>query len=293
MICTQNAGEVSHYFCKTRGVNQGCPISPGYYNVIGAVMALLIKTNPHIEGVKMGKVQTPYVITQFADNTGLYLKYSKVCLDATIETLACIEKNTGLKVSYEKTCIYRVGSLKNSNAELYTQKNLSWSDFDIEMLGVTITNAPMQTTDQYEIITNKMQGVINTWGLRLLPLSGKILLVNTLMGSLYIHTMMVLPPLSKIQSEKMDKMINHFLWNGKKVKIPLKILRRAKSQGGLRLVDLNIRYLMLQARWAKKALQDETFSYTNDLFDPALGADIWHCNLDAPDVIKTFAPVAW
>ena len=36
------------------------------------------------------------------------------------------------KVSYEKNNIYRIGSLKNSNAKVYTQKCLNWSDSDME-----------------------------------------------------------------------------------------------------------------------------------------------------------------
>ena len=96
LICTQNAGYLSPFFHKTRGVNQGCPYLPFCYNVIGAVMSLLIRHNPHIQGVKLGKVQAPQVITQFADDTGLYLHYSKECIDEVIGTLMHVEQNTGL-----------------------------------------------------------------------------------------------------------------------------------------------------------------------------------------------------
>ena len=154
-ICTQNAGNISDRFSKTRGVNQGCPISPACYNVIGVVMSILIKHNPHVQGTKMGKVKTPEVITQFADDTGLYLKYCQQVLTETIKVLTYIEENTGLKVSYEKTCIYRIGSLQFSNTQLYTQKNFSWSDGSIEMLGVQISNHTSQNVSNYNACIDK------------------------------------------------------------------------------------------------------------------------------------------
>ena len=54
-ICTQNAGCVSKFFVKGRGVNQGCPISPFCYNAIGELLAQEIKNNPFIRGIKVGK----------------------------------------------------------------------------------------------------------------------------------------------------------------------------------------------------------------------------------------------
>ena len=198
-ICTQNAGEISQFFSKTRGVNQGCPISPFCYNLISAIMSHLITAHPHVQGVKLNKIHTPQIITQFADNTGLYLRYSHECLEFTIQVLTCIENNTGLKISYDKTCIYRVGSLKNTNAKLYTSKEFTWSDDDIDMLGVHICNNAMQSTSQYDAIIEKMIVVINTWNKRSIPLISKVLIVNTLMGSLFVHTMMVLPPLTGTQ----------------------------------------------------------------------------------------------
>ena len=85
-------------------------------------MAILIKNNPHITGIKMSRNAAAQVITQFADDTGLFLTYTEKCINEVLSTLALIESNTGLKVSYEKTCVYHIGSLKNTNAKYYTIK---------------------------------------------------------------------------------------------------------------------------------------------------------------------------
>ena len=64
-IFTQNAEHVSKPFFKTCGVNQGCPISPLLYDVIGELIAHRIKGNPKIRGVKMsnGQKEVEHVIT--------------------------------------------------------------------------------------------------------------------------------------------------------------------------------------------------------------------------------------
>ena len=63
-VCTQNAGLLSEFMSKTRGVNQGCPISPFCYLVCSAIMAHMIVQNTAITGIFMNNVE--YVITQSA-----------------------------------------------------------------------------------------------------------------------------------------------------------------------------------------------------------------------------------
>ena len=125
LICTQNAGYISQTFKKTRGLNQGCNYSPFCYNICGEIMAQLIHNNPFIKGINLGsRYEANNVISQFADDTALFLMYTESCINNTLQVLAKIESSIGLKVSYEKTTIHRIGSLKNSNAEaLYNQAN--------------------------------------------------------------------------------------------------------------------------------------------------------------------------
>ena len=145
--CVTNSGFTSELFKKTRGINQGCPISPYYFLVSGETMAHMIKQNPLIKGVQLGS--KTHVISQFADDTTLFLTYDLITVNETVKTLTYIEANTGLVISYDKTTVYRIGSIKESNVKFITEKTLSWSSGDIEMLGVTIKNGPLQTDAAY------------------------------------------------------------------------------------------------------------------------------------------------
>ena len=130
---------------------------------MGEILAHRIKGNPDIQGIKMGKNAVKNVITQFADDTSLYLIYSETTLNAAISELMYIETNTGLKVSYDKTCVYRLGSLKHTNAKIYTTKELKWSNGDIDMLGVKIVNTENQSLTQFNDIIQKAKNVAKSW----------------------------------------------------------------------------------------------------------------------------------
>ena len=283
---TQNAGFTSTFFPKERGVNQGCPISPFLYNVVGEIMAHKIKENPKIRGVKLTKNGAENIITQFADDTGLFLIYDEMVINEAIKTLMYIETNTGLKVSYEKTCIYRVGSLKNTNAKIYTLKELQWSDGDIEMLGVCIRNEENQNTVQFDETLEKMHNVIKVWGNRQLSLMGKVLLINVLIGSLFVYFMQVLPLMSDEKYKSIEKVITNFLWDGKRPKIPISVLQLNKMKGGLNLVNLKQKHVALLVQWVKRINCEKCWDHVNEWLIPQLDANVWECNLNRTDILK-------
>ena len=86
-------------------------------------MAHKLYANPRIQGITVGDVQL--LLSQFVDDTILYLNYDLSELEAVIETLTYIENHTGLKISYEKTTVHRMSSLCNTDAKLITSKELA------------------------------------------------------------------------------------------------------------------------------------------------------------------------
>ena len=66
----------------------------------------------------------------------------------------------------------------------------------------------------------------------------KVLIVNTLVGSLFIYKMSVLGYVCSQQIKRYDVIIHKFLWGGKKTKIPLTMLQKSRENRWLRLVDI-------------------------------------------------------
>ena len=290
-ICTQNAGYQSEFAPKTRGVNQGCNFSPFCFLICSEIMTHLIKSNPYIKGIKVGKSEVENIISQFADDTALFLMYTEKCINETLSTLARFEDNTGLKISYEKTCIYRIGSLKNSEAKCYTVKPIQWSDGDLELLGVVIKNRPTQDTKSFENIIEKMNNVSKSWGNRSLTLIGKAMIINVLMSSLFTYHLSILPPISQDQKDQFYKVIKVFLWGKKRPKIPLNVLQNARNNGGIEIANIDHKQLSLHVNWIKK-LHDSPMKwpYVYEWIAPKLQAYIWECNLSKTDAQKINIP---
>ena len=222
-ICTQNLGFTSQYFKKEQGVNQGCPISPSLFLLSGAILANKLKNNSYIRGIKVG--DSEYLLTQFADDMNLFLEFDKYVLDAVTHTFDLIQTNTGLKVSYDKTTIYRIGSLANTSAKLITARNFRWADNCVEWLGINVSNDPYLLSSNYDAVISKIKTVAHVWYYRQLTLKGKILIANSLLGSMLVYKMQVLHEISDKQTQEIDRVLLDFLWKKKKPKIPLWILR--------------------------------------------------------------------
>ena len=195
---------------KGRGLNQGCPLSPGLYLLTAEIMANKLRNNTKIKGVKIGNVE--YLISQFADNTDLYLNFDQETVTETFAVLTGIKTNTGLRLSYDKTTIYRIGSLANSSAKLITPRKVQWTNESLCALGVDLFNEFDRRELNIVHIINKMKVVASLWYYRNMSLTGKITVINSLMMSLYVYRMQVLPVISDKLVSEIEGEIERFLW---------------------------------------------------------------------------------
>ena len=281
-VRTQNCGYLSDKFIKTRSINQGCTISPFLYLLCGEILAHKLKSNENVKGICIENVYM--LLSQFADDTFLYLDYNEISLNAVIDTLQYIETNTGLTISYDKTTVYRIGSLRNSNAKFITKKPLQWSDGDIPLLGAIIQNRVETNYEkEYDDVVNKMDETLSSWYVRTLTIMGKSTVVNTLIGSLFVYRMMVYPTISSNFAKKLHAKICRFLWPRKNM-IKYDTLTNPKNKGGLKLVNLKVKDTSLKCRWVKTSLLDSDFSYIYTWVFPHLGRRIWDANLAPEDV---------
>ena len=126
--------------------------------------------------------------------------------------------------------------MQDSDARLYTQKPLAWTNDGFEVLGITITHRSDLLERNYNPMIAKYRAILKSWQTRNLSLLGKICVINTLVSSLFVHKLTALPNLAKEYIQQLEGDFSAFIWNGSKAKIPLKTLQLNKKQGGLNLV---------------------------------------------------------
>ena len=290
-LCTQNNGYISEWFSPSCRTKQGCGLSPFIFLCCSEVVAQKMNNNLQIKGIEMYE-DLIALLSQFTDDTTLFLSYNLASLNAVIDTLEVVENNMGLKVNYNKTCLDRTGSLAGSQAKLYTRKKFVWSNKTVESLGIWVCNDVKEANRiNFESLIPKIESIINTWSKRDLTIMGKVLIVDVLISSLFVYKMAVIGFMSDSLMNCFNLLIHKFLWKGKKAKIPMKLLQKHKEDGGQCLINLTAKYKSLLVQWVLRCVESTFFNIvlSNNLI-PSLGQFIWQCNLQYTDVygiIKT------
>ena len=101
---------------------------------------------------------------------------------------------------------------------MYDLDQYKWMNQDIRVLGVTIAHEDIKEKNYLELIT-KTKEVLGSWENRGLSLMRKVQIVNTLVVSLFVYKMMVLPFIPNEIIKNIDNQIRNYLWSGKKAKI--------------------------------------------------------------------------
>ena len=125
---------MSRWFNNGRGCRQGDPISPYLFLLCVEILAIKLKGNEKIKGIKVGNII--HLISQFADDTSLFLDGSKTSLQATLEDLKDFKDMSGLTVNYSKSQVVWIGSKRYSVERLVDDKELVWGNNRFQVLGV-------------------------------------------------------------------------------------------------------------------------------------------------------------
>ena len=274
----QNNGHFSTSIPIEKGVHQGGCCSSVYFLVIAEILALALRGNEKIKGITIADIKN--ILNQFADDMDVFSENDENSIKEIYNQLHLFHMQSGFSVSYEKTTLYRIGSLRYSNAALYDLTQYKWSKEDINVLGVTIAHEDI-VQKNYMGIQEKVKKVLGAWYNRGLSLIGKIQVVNTLVASLFVYKMMVLPIIPKNVQKCVENEIRNFIWGGKKAKIAFGILQNSKEEGGLGLVNLKEKDKCLKTSWPLILVKEQ--DYADIVYKlmkvSGISHDIWRCSL--------------
>ena len=140
--CVQNNGWSSDFFTLSRGVRQGCPLSPYLFILCAEVLGNAIRRDEEIRGIKISGTECK--LSQYADDTTMILDGSELSFSRTLYLLDIFADISGLKVNYEKTEALWIGSLKNSNAIIPSNKPITWAERKVYALGVWFSTSDLK-----------------------------------------------------------------------------------------------------------------------------------------------------
>ena len=229
--CVMNNGTISNFFTLERGVRQGDPLSPYLFTIVVEILAISIRQNEAIKGIKIGNEETK--LLQFADDTTAVLADTDSAVKL-FEILNSFEIISGLKINCSKTEGMWIGTLRNHKAKPF---GIKWPDEPIKALGVYFTyNQKLLKEKNFIERLDSVRKLINIWSSRGLSIYGKVTIIKSFLIPKFVYACSVLPTPIELMKE-LNKLLFKFLWKGTD-KVKRVSVINEYEEGGLRMIDL-------------------------------------------------------
>ena len=201
-----NAGFMTNYFKVSRGVRQGCPLSPLLFVMAVEIPALKIRQNQLYQGIELPNGQNAK-ISQFADDTTLILK-DTMSLRNAMNIVNSFGVLSGLQLNKKKTKAMWIGSSSKNKTEPLEFK---CPKDPIKFLGTYLSyDAAGNNNNNFYIKIRKMETKLNILLSRDLTLFGRTMLAKSGLSQLIYTASMLSVPETAIQQTQLK--LFAFLW---------------------------------------------------------------------------------
>ena len=213
----------------------------------------MILYNNNIKGIHINNCS--YKISQFADDTTIYLDGSKDSLLAALNTLEIYGCLSGLVVNTDKTKLVWLGKKKHSKDIIDTPGKLLWGTTEFDLLGiqfaVDLENIPNLN---YGSVLSKINKTLNQWRRRKLTPMGKITVIKTFIISSLNHILTSIPSPNKKCITNLNSLMYSFIWDNKPDKVNRKKITNTYLFGGLKMLDMELLIKSPKITWIKRLL---------------------------------------
>lgn len=250
--CTGNNGYFSRYFNLSRGLRQGCSISALLFILVAEILAIAIRSNKNINGIKVD--DKIFKINLLADDTTLFLA-DFTSLEAAISLFDTFALCSGLKINIEKTEVIPLGNLTVENICLTKRlKKIKITSKPFKTLGIWFSHNHLEMIELNFLERLKStKKIANIWSSRKLSWKGKITIIKTHLISQIRHLLTVLYVPDYILKE-FESIYFTFLWSGKPARIKKASIIANIESGGLKMPDIYSIHETSKIMWVKKLL---------------------------------------
>ena len=262
-----NNGWLSDPVFLTRGVRQGCPLSPLLYTIVVETLTNAIRKHSGIEGVHVPGNQKRSKVSAYADDSTLTLK-DDLSVTRAFDVIYKFERASGSKLNMSKTEGVYVGQQAGRD---HGPVPIKWNTDGIKILGAKIGNDLEQ---DWTAPIEKVEKTLKRWQDRTLSVKGKTVILQTyaIATITYLASIFTIP---ERYINRLHKAIFSFLWNQKNELVARATCHLPLCQGGLGIPDIHTTRIMATLKWIKlltnKEAQSIWFDYGRYWTGQAMG----------------------
>eukprot|EP00253_Pinus_taeda_P022180 PITA_22180 len=212
-------GRPCESFQSSRGLRQGCPLSPYLFILMAESFSRALDHNRRvglISGIKFGNGVKNINHSIFADDTLLIGGASTTIARRFKTLLDQFMEYSGGEINFHKSCIYG-WNISNQTAHSIASifgvaYKANWDHFTY--LGMSVSLGPLKAATWNEII-DKVKRKIQQWGTQWLNPAGRIILLKSGISSLPLYRFTLYQAPATFH-HKLEIALRNFLWQGGK-----------------------------------------------------------------------------
>jgi len=272
-------GRPTNFFQASRGLRQGCPLSPVLFVIQASVLSFQLNRrlqNRTLSGIRIVPKVKEVNHAQFFDDT-LLLGAANLNTARNFKTeLDLYRSSSGSEINYHKSKIFGWNCSPLEMLEisriLGMEGNATWDTFNY--LGIPIFKATPKVAHWLPLL-EKLKNKIHAWGANRLNKAGKVVLMNSVLTSLPIYQCSVLLA-PKTITNKINELLRRFLWEGgRNCERKLDLVKwdkvtKPRMEGGLQIRNVAIQNIAMGGKilwnmitgkrtWSKQILRKKYF----------------------------------
>lgn len=299
-------GDLAGYFQSSRGLRQGCSLSP--YLFVLCMNVLSWKINKAVDERKFkfhpGCSKLSLTHLCFADDLMVFVEGSRESVQGALAVFEDFEIWSGLSISLEKSTIYMAGVSELEKRSILSNFKFAEGTLPVRYLGLPLMTKVMSKQD-YLPLLEQLRRKISSWTCRFLSYAGRLQLLCSILISVVNFWISVFRLPSGCIKE-IEQICSAFLWTGpvlgtSNAKVAWNDVCTKKSEGGLgvrKLKEVNKVYGLkliwrmlsgssLWGNWIQTyLLKGKSFWEIN--VKTQAGSWMWRKMLKLRDLAKTF-----
>uniref|UniRef100_A0A5F8GJE2 RNA-directed DNA polymerase n=1 Tax=Monodelphis domestica TaxID=13616 RepID=A0A5F8GJE2_MONDO len=225
------------------GVKQRYPLSPLSFNIVLETLAVAIREENEIEGIKTGNEETK--LSLFADDMMVNLKKPRESTKKLVEIINNFSKVAGYKINTHKSSAFLFISNTSQQRELEIEITFKITLGNIKCLGIYLSGQTQELYEHnYKALSKHLELDLSNWKNINCSWVGRANIIKMTILPKLIYLFSAIPiELPKNFFTELEKIITKFIWKTKRSRISWEFMKKKNTkEGSLAVPDLKLYY---------------------------------------------------